>query len=215
VIGRVAECDLTLNSRKASRRHAEVRYEGEQVLIEDLGSTNGTFVNGERLRRPRVLQPGDRIHIGGSTITFCHVNAQLAPSVAGDGDDPAATVQFKEPPLAAARDEAFRGNLSQVPASAVLQVLSMAGKTGAIGIITGEGSMRIWLEDGRLVHAETAGAEGLDAALVIAQVTEGRFLFDAGHPAPARTIHLTVAELLLEASRRLDESLQIFPALQE
>ena len=48
-IGRSAKADLTLSSRQISRIHAELRFEGDRVVIEDLASTNGTFVNGDML----------------------------------------------------------------------------------------------------------------------------------------------------------------------
>lgn len=215
VIGRVAECDLTVNTRKVSRRHAEVRYEGEQVIIEDLGSTNGTYVNGEPVRGIRVLKPGDRIHIGGLTITFCHVDSQLA-AVGDVGDDEAAqTVIFEDSPLDTSPEEAFRGDLSQVPASAVLQVLCMSNKTGVLGMVTAESAARIWLDNGVPVHAETPGKEGIDAAIEIAQITEGRFLFEGGRTAPKHTLCVSVAELLLEAHRRLDEGLFFLPSAGE
>lgn len=206
VIGRCATCDLPLPSRKASRKHAEVRFEGEQVIVEDLGSTNGTFLNGEPLEGKRPLHAGDRIHIGGVTITFCHVDSQLAAGTVDSDADAAKTIVFEAPPIESAGD-ALRGDLSQIPASAVLQVLEVGNKTGALGIVTDEGSCRIWIDAGRPVHASTSDHEGLEAALKICRISEGRFLFDAGHPAPEQSITLSMTELLLESSRRYDEAL--------
>jgi hypothetical protein len=65
VIGRdPASAALVLEDAEASRRHASLIPEGQSVNIEDLGSTNGTFINGERLVGARVLVPGDRVRIG-------------------------------------------------------------------------------------------------------------------------------------------------------
>jgi hypothetical protein len=69
VIGRSDECDVVLVDPGASRRHAEVRREGDEWVILDLGSTNGTELNGRRVNRHR-LSPGDRILIGGATLEF-------------------------------------------------------------------------------------------------------------------------------------------------
>lgn len=206
VIGRCADCDLPLNSKKASRRHCEVRYEGDQVIVEDLGSTNGTFLNGEPLHGSRVLQAGDRIHIGGVTITYCHVDSELTSGAMENEDEAAQTVIFDAPHVESSCD-ALRGDLSQIPASAVLQVLEVGKKTGALGIITDEGSFRVWLDKGRPVHAESSADDGLEAALKICHIAEGRFAFDSGHPSPQTTIALSMTELLLESSRRYDEAL--------
>lgn len=63
VIGRSRGCHLRLNLDRISRRHLELRRDGDQLLVEDLGSTNGTFVNNERIRIPTLLKPGDTLHI--------------------------------------------------------------------------------------------------------------------------------------------------------
>lgn len=68
VIGRSTRCDLRLADRFLSRRHARLYRQGEDWLIEDLGSRNGTFVNGRRLSEPSVLRPGDTVTMSGSVI---------------------------------------------------------------------------------------------------------------------------------------------------
>jgi predicted component of type VI protein secretion system len=57
-------CDITLGDPDVSRRHAEIQISNGDILINDLGSTNGTFVNGERIDRPRSLRDGDEVRIG-------------------------------------------------------------------------------------------------------------------------------------------------------
>lgn len=69
VIGRLDGCDVVIADPGVSRRHAEVRREGDEWVIVDLGSTNGTEINGKRLNRHR-LQPGDRIVLGDTTLEF-------------------------------------------------------------------------------------------------------------------------------------------------
>jgi hypothetical protein len=63
VIGRADDCDLVIPERQVSRRHARIRLEGERYVLEDLGSKNGTFVNGQELTGPHVLQDDDEIQI--------------------------------------------------------------------------------------------------------------------------------------------------------
>lgn len=63
-IGRDASTNLALADEQASRRHARVSEQGGQAVVEDLGSTNGTFVNGQQIEGPRALRPGDQIRVG-------------------------------------------------------------------------------------------------------------------------------------------------------
>lgn len=69
VIGRSAECDIRLADPNVSRRHAEIVQEGATYWISDLGSTNGTEVNGRRLRKAK-LEHGDAITLGSTELVF-------------------------------------------------------------------------------------------------------------------------------------------------
>jgi len=69
-LGRSASCQLVLDDALVSRRHAVVNVTKEAVSINDLGSANGVFVNGERVTGTRVLRPGDRILIGKQELIF-------------------------------------------------------------------------------------------------------------------------------------------------
>ncbi|HEY8430343.1 MAG TPA: response regulator [Sandaracinaceae bacterium] len=68
VLGRSDDCDLQLDDPKVSRVHARLVRQGEQWLIEDLGSRNGTLVNGERLTERRALSFGDRVQLSPDTM---------------------------------------------------------------------------------------------------------------------------------------------------
>jgi hypothetical protein len=69
VVGRSAQCDVVLNDPTVSRRHAELRRSGNEVVVVDLGSTNGTRVNGMLVRRQR-LKDKDEIAFGNATVVF-------------------------------------------------------------------------------------------------------------------------------------------------
>ena len=69
VIGR-HDGDLVLQDPEVSRRHAVLRSSGGSVLVEDLDSTNGTFVNRERIRDPIVVGPGDEVRVGQTTLVI-------------------------------------------------------------------------------------------------------------------------------------------------
>jgi DNA-binding response OmpR family regulator len=70
IVGRAVESDIVITSRRVSREHACLRREGWRVILEDLGSTNGTFLNDERVLDPIQLRDGDRIRIGDVVFTF-------------------------------------------------------------------------------------------------------------------------------------------------
>ena len=71
IIGRDSSADLTLPSPGVSRRHARLIREGNGYILEDLGSSNGTYLNGQRLIERRSLKSGDQIQLGQAvTITY-------------------------------------------------------------------------------------------------------------------------------------------------
>lgn len=70
VVGRSSEADLTLADRGLSRRHARLYGEGDALMVEDLGSHNGTLLNGERIDRPTAVGAGDVIQIANSLISL-------------------------------------------------------------------------------------------------------------------------------------------------
>jgi pSer/pThr/pTyr-binding forkhead associated (FHA) protein len=70
VLGRHRDCDLVLADDRASRRHARVEPVPAGYALVDLGSTNGTFLNGVRLSGAVVLGDGDRIEVGHSLVRF-------------------------------------------------------------------------------------------------------------------------------------------------
>ena len=205
IVGRSRTCCLALPGADASRRHAEILGTGKGFRLRDLGSTNGTFVNGERVEDVE-LRPGDRIQIGGGTITFCRVEANVD---GGSEADEAKTVIFERPVPSEGdvteRGEAFHGVLAEIPPYAVLQILEMGRKTGLLAIDAEAGLGRLWLRDGAPIHAETKDQSGFDAAMTLVGATSGRFAFTPQFDSPGPTIDASITELLLESARRIDE----------
>src|SRR5215218_7960363 len=70
VLGRGEQADIRLEDTFASSQHARLAPHGDVMVLEDLGSTNGTYLNEEPLRGPQPLHPGDRIRIGDSQFIF-------------------------------------------------------------------------------------------------------------------------------------------------
>jgi pSer/pThr/pTyr-binding forkhead associated (FHA) protein len=198
VIGRSRSCNLRLPSADASRRHAEIVGTRGGFLLRDLRSTNGTFVNGVRVEE-HSLRPGDRIQIGGETLTFCRVGTSVERASHTLGEEQ--TLLVERPALG----QTFQGELMEIPAFAVLQILEMGRKTGLLSIESDQGPARLWLCEGAPVHAETKLLRGFDAALALVGLRSGRFAFESQREAPEHTIRASVTELLLEGSRLQDE----------
>jgi hypothetical protein len=70
MIGRAPECAIVLDDEYVSAQHARVYELGGRLWVEDLRSTNGTVLNGHRLRRPTTLRTGDRLQIGRVVLGF-------------------------------------------------------------------------------------------------------------------------------------------------
>ena len=70
LLGRGDQADIVLEDAFASTRHARLIPQGDVIVLEDLGSTNGTYLNGESLHGAQPLHPGDRIRIGDSEFVF-------------------------------------------------------------------------------------------------------------------------------------------------
>lgn len=70
VLGRGDAAEIRLQDPFASSRHARLVRQGSMVVIEDLGSTNGTYLNEELLQGPQPLHPGDRVRIGDTEFTY-------------------------------------------------------------------------------------------------------------------------------------------------
>ncbi|NKQ35607.1 MAG: FHA domain-containing protein [Chloroflexi bacterium] len=122
-IGRSAANDIVLNDPEVSRHHARILRQGSIYSIEDLGSTNGTFVNNQRLTSPVPLSDGDLLGFG-ETIKAQFVRRQPAPPPVPDWDEPAAMPVVREAQTPAAPPEtAVPETSSTTPASRVKPIV--------------------------------------------------------------------------------------------
>jgi EmrB/QacA subfamily drug resistance transporter len=88
VLGRDTSADIVLTdpSGEVSRRHARIVIRGTEAVLEDLGSSNGTFVNGERLDAPYALRAGDKVELGRCTLEFVPAPAPARTRSRSDGE---------------------------------------------------------------------------------------------------------------------------------
>lgn len=91
-VGRDPDADVVIDNVSVSRSHAEIRREGGRWVVEDLGSSNGTFLHGERLESAQPLEPGDEIGMGKFSIVFEKVvGEETAPASGGSQAQPMAS----------------------------------------------------------------------------------------------------------------------------
>src|SRR5437867_7367882 len=83
-IGRASDCTIPIKDRYLSRRHAEILSNDGHWVLKDLGSANGTYLNGSRVERDQRLHAGDRIRLGDTEIVFetADHNTDRFPAVA-------------------------------------------------------------------------------------------------------------------------------------
>jgi len=101
LLGRSPYCSIVLEDARVSRQHAAIRLTAEGLSIEDLGSRNGTLVNGEKLRGPRQLREGDVVMLGGQRLEVelgVEVGSATRRRLAETGDYTAAARQEGEAP---------------------------------------------------------------------------------------------------------------------
>jgi len=118
-LGREQSNDIAISDPEISRRHAHIFLQGENYVIEDLGSTNGTAVNGQRLVGPYILRPGELITLGENThLLFEAVVVDPDATRAAGQPEPQAVYPGPQKPLSAAYQPAYQAPVDQTPAGA-------------------------------------------------------------------------------------------------
>src|SRR4029453_13150380 len=100
---------------------------------------------------------------------------------------------------------AFQGSLAELHLPDIIQLVSVSGKSGVFRLIEGAHRGAIWLQEGRIVHAEHEDLSGEEAVYALAIWRTGEFRFEAGIDSPRQTITKSNTNLLMEGARRLDE----------
>ena len=125
VVGRLESCDVPVNDKSVSREHARLSRLRDGYVIEDLGSTNGTLVNGRRINEAVLLRPGDRVTIGSVDFRYdIEAPAQAEPThletastmvMQGPASAPAAEAQPAFPFAGAPQDSPDAPTMHEVP----------------------------------------------------------------------------------------------------
>jgi|ERR1700677_5030691 len=101
-IGRVEENNFQISEPSVSSRHCEILLRGNDVVVKDLGSTNGTFINGEKITEEGVLKPGQTLRLGNIELKLDTLGAPGAPAPAS-GSAPAPASAAPAPKKEAAK----------------------------------------------------------------------------------------------------------------
>jgi len=200
VVGRSSDLDMVLVEEMVSRKHARIAYENDNVVIEDLGSTNGTFVNGEKIKRAH-LKEGDRVLIGTSILKVIVVET-------GVGEQrPNLEVVAAQRRTSSPRT--MSGSIDEVPLPDLLQLFSTSKKSGALVVRTEEDVGRIYLQKGIVSYATLNDLEDLPPIKSIFRMLtweKGLFDFDPAETREfANPVQVSVQEILMESLRELDE----------
>jgi hypothetical protein len=150
VIGRGGELDIVLVEDMVSRKHAKITTQEGKIVIQDLGSTNGTFVNGEKIRRAR-LKEGDRVLIGTSILKLISAS-EAKQQITGTREEINASLD------AIGRRQANRADLTKgviqdLPLPDVLTLLSSNKKSGVLAVNGESDNGRIYFKQGRIYYA--------------------------------------------------------------
>lgn len=149
IIGRSSELDIVLVEDMVSRKHAKITLQNGKITIEDLGSTNGTFVNGEKVKSQR-LKEGDRILVGTSILKLIKQGAN-APEMS-DAQVKQQLEQVAAVQSARQTKTAMTGKLEEVPLPDLLQLFHTSKKNGVL-VVTNEQEARIYLRQGKVYYA--------------------------------------------------------------
>jgi hypothetical protein len=215
VLGRGPGVDLKLTDDAVSRRHARFSIDGDAFVVEDLGSTNGTYLNGARVSRAR-LALGDRVLVGGSML-------RVVAREAGVPVATAAEVSARQEPAAAAaagrKSSALQGRIEDIPLVDVMQLCATTRKSGTLVVQDGRRVIEVSLVKGHVVGASLDGRRELPAEKCFYRVLswrKGQFELKNDDPASAEEPPRSAASveaLLLEGMRQLDELNRLRPSL--
>jgi pSer/pThr/pTyr-binding forkhead associated (FHA) protein len=204
IVGRSSDLDMVLVEDMVSRKHARITMQQDQIWIEDLGSTNGTFVNGEKIKRAR-LKEGDRVLIGTSILKV----------IAGEGARADSTDAKRDlENVAAARRttqaRTMSGSIEEVPLPDLLQLFATSKKSGVLVIRTESDDVgKIYMRKGVIYYASINDLDDVPPMKsIFRMLTWMKGLFDLDPPDEREfpsEINLSVQEVLMEGLRQLDE----------
>ena len=209
IIGRGENTHIRIDELGVSRFHAKIVYTGDMPWIEDMGSTNGIFVNRKKAARQQLMD-GDIFQI--CSAEFC---VALVTSEAGFEVEQVNQVQLdqftnrlktvkRQPDRP--RKSLFTGDLQTINMPSLLQILQVNGSSGTVVIRSDQHQGEVVIDDGRIVHAELGVHCGKKAFFRIAGMENGHFDFYSPSRLPGNpSLNHHLQELLMQAMVQFDE----------
>jgi hypothetical protein len=211
VIGRSSDLDMVLVEDMVSRRHAKITSTDAEVFIQDLGSTNGTFVNGEKIVGRARMNEGDRILVGTSIIKV--VAAELNPALNNQSEAEARRRLEAGANRQSTAGRPMSGVIEEIPLPDLLQLLSTSRKSGVLKVGAPHGVGKIYLRKGQIYFAAINDDFGVSPQKAIYRMLTwitGTFELE---PQVEMQVMEEISEstegLLMEGVRQLDEFRQL------
>ncbi|OQB17528.1 MAG: FHA domain-containing protein FhaB [Deltaproteobacteria bacterium ADurb.Bin207] len=208
-IGRSNDLDMVLAEDMVSRKHARIAFQGDDIFIEDLASTNGTFVNGEKIKRSK-LREGDRVLIGTSILKVV-----ISESVRRTSEEQARRdMEIVAAHRRTSQVRSMSGSIEEIPLPDLLQLLGTSKKSGVLVIRTEEDVIgRIYMRKGLVYFASINDMDEIHPfKSVFRMLSWTNGLFDLEPPDErtfANPLDMPVQGVLMEGMRQMDELNQI------
>ena len=204
IIGRSSDLDMVLVEDMVSRKHAKITTDETTVTIQDLGSTNGTFVNGEKVRKAD-LKDGDRILIGTSIIKIVFVDGEATSSISeNEARNKMAVAANKK-----AAPKSMAGSIEEIPLPDLLQLLSTSRTSGVLVVRSDQHLGRLFFRKGQIYFANLENHYNVGPRKAFVRMlgwTQGSFeLEPPDESAVLEEMDESTEALLMEGMRQLDE----------
>ncbi len=196
-IGRQPGSGFTIPSTRVSRLHAIIRWEGDQAILVDKGSSNGTFVGGKRCKE-HTLVDGDEIEIGPYLCVYRTGDAAAIP----EPDD--SDIGDRTQTISGGGD-VFTGTISNGGLAEVLSGIEFNKKTGTLDVFGKEGDGWISVMDGCPLSAKGNNKENEEAIISLLAMKQGRYTFSPEIEVHDKKCRATFTAILLEWGRIQDE----------
>lgn len=200
IIGRDERiCQVFLNDSSVSRRHARITVQDGHYILTDLDSTNGTRVNGEDIREPREINPGDEISIRPYKLIYVMAGIEAELTFEQPG-------RKKRGPKPSSKGH-FSGVLDSVSIADLIQFLGSTPESGILNIQdSNDNEGHLIIIKGEIAQADYQGKTGEEAVFALMGLKEADFFFEECNPPPPENpIKVSTISLLLEGCRRFDE----------
>jgi pSer/pThr/pTyr-binding forkhead associated (FHA) protein len=216
IIGRSSDLDMVLVEDMVSRRHAKITTSENDIFIQDMGSTNGTFVNGEKISGRARLAEGDRILVGTSIIKVVGVDASVSQQSEAEARRRLEAGASRQ----STAGRPMSGVIEEIPLPDLLQLLSTSRKSGVLTIghtAAGGQTGKIYLRKGQIYFAAINDDFNVSPQKAIYRMLTwitGTFELEPSVEMQVmEEIHESTEGLLMEGIRQLDEMKQIEDSL--